>query len=156
MGFTLIELLVVISIIGILAAMSSATYSAYRERAYDAAVDSIIHDTIQALEAGKIDVQDTALAENFFWGWTDNTGTLQQWGGANIVPGLKLGKNIRVQFSHDGWCSEGNIGAWCEPGWACCQSDWVMVWHCKGKTAKSWARWNNGETWEWEWANWGC
>ena len=50
-GFTLIDLMIVIAIIGILAAIASPQFSAYRQRAYIAALESDEHSFANAQEA---------------------------------------------------------------------------------------------------------
>ena len=61
-GFTLIELLVVVAIIGILAAIAIPQFSAYREQAYCASIESDVKNTVTALEAAYAQNQDYTTA----------------------------------------------------------------------------------------------
>ncbi len=56
-GFTLIELLIVVAIIGILAAIAIPQFSAYREKAFNAASNSDIKNWKTGQEAYKADIQ---------------------------------------------------------------------------------------------------
>ncbi len=50
-GFTLIELLVVVSIVGVLGSVGVSAYSEYRERAYIAASETLLHSASVDLES---------------------------------------------------------------------------------------------------------
>ncbi|MBU5612568.1 type IV pilin protein [Geomonas azotofigens] len=56
-GFTLIELLIVVAIIGILAAIAIPQFSAYREKAFNAAANSDLKNWKTGQEAYYADVQ---------------------------------------------------------------------------------------------------
>jgi type IV pilus assembly protein PilA len=56
-GFTLIELMIVIAIIGILAAIAIPQFSAYRNRAFNAAALSDLKNAVTAQEAYFVDFQ---------------------------------------------------------------------------------------------------
>ena len=59
-GFTLIELMVVIAIIGILAAIAIPQFSAYRQRAFNAAAASDLRNAATAQEAYYVDNNEYA------------------------------------------------------------------------------------------------
>jgi type IV pilus assembly protein PilA len=56
-GFTLIELLIVVAIIGILAAIAIPQFSAYRQKAYNAAAQSDLKNFKTGMEAFYADNQ---------------------------------------------------------------------------------------------------
>jgi type IV pilus assembly protein PilA len=71
-GFTLIELLVVVAIIGILAAIAIPQFSAYREQAYCASLESDVKNTVTALEAEYAKSQDYTNLANPISSGTNN------------------------------------------------------------------------------------
>lgn len=84
-GFTLIELLIVIAIIGILATIALPQFNQYRNRAYDSAVKSDLHDLYLSCKA--------------YWGDTFSTNDCD----AAIVTGTSYGwvpsPNMTITFS---------------------------------------------------------
>ena len=91
-GFTLLELLVVIAIIGILVAMAVAAYSAYRNRAYEAAAIEYMRSWVAAQE----------VYWQTYGHYADADEQLAQGGlGINVVP-----RNIPYDFSIDSTSSE--------------------------------------------------
>ncbi len=56
-GFTLIELLIVVAIIGILAAIAIPQFSAYRQKAYNAAANSDLKNIKTGMESFMADNQ---------------------------------------------------------------------------------------------------
>jgi len=64
-GFTLIELLIVVAIIGILAAIAIPQFSAYREKAFNAASNSDLKNWKTGQEAYYADLQTYPVAYNY-------------------------------------------------------------------------------------------
>lgn len=152
-GFTLIELLYSTAIISILSAIAFQGFVLYKAQAYDAHTDSLLHDAQVSLTAGRSNFKHGVW--DFFWAWTDNTGTLQGWRVDEFLPGVKVTENTRLDANYDGFC-EAFAAQWCPGGGLCCMTDWAMARHCDGDTAVTWSRWNDGSTIKMEMANWGC
>ena len=72
-GFTLIELMIVVAIIGILAAIAIPQFTSYRQRGYNATMQSDIHNAATAQEAYFNDNQSYANGSPAF-------GVLSQYG----------------------------------------------------------------------------
>jgi len=91
-GFTLIELLVVLGIIGVLVGIAIPAYSAYRDRAYEAAAIEYMRSWVPA--------QEVYLQK--YGHYADADETLAQGGlGINFVPA-----NLPYDFSIDSTAAE--------------------------------------------------
>jgi len=84
-GFTLIELMIVIAIIGILAAIAIPQFTAYRQRGFNAAVQSDLRNAATAQEAYYTDgqVYTNTLNDLTSRGYTASSNVTITPGGAN-------------------------------------------------------------------------
>jgi len=84
-GFTLIELMIVIAIIGILAAIAIPQFTAYRQRGFNAAVQSDLRNAATAQEAYYTDgqVYTNTLDDLTSRGYTASSNVTITPGGAN-------------------------------------------------------------------------
>ncbi len=134
-GFTLIELLFVVAMIGVLYGISIQTFKTYKESAYNAVVDQTIRDISQALDVGKMDLDEMSDGGSFSV-FISQDGTFT--GDKQIVPALVASKNINAFVTL-------NLSCKIDYSSPSCLSKWISVSHCKGKKGKILTIYNDGK-----------
>lgn len=134
-GFTIIELLFVIVILSIFYGISIQTFKTYKESAYNAVVDQTIRDASQAIDIGKMDLDEISNGETFNV-FVSQEGILQ--GDKQILPAYVASKNTNVFVT---------VNLSCKVDYApiSCISKWISAFHCRGGKQKILTIFNNGE-----------
>lgn len=130
-GFTLIELMTAFVIIGILAALSMSSFTAYMARAGYGVAETAVRNGRTAIEAAfSSSTSDPAavplVAQSTPGGITNGAARA-------LLPGMQLPSRVKFEVSYDPACQV-----------AACEQQVVQARHCAGQEYVRWVRYGDG------------
>ena len=137
-GFTLIELIVSIAIVGVLTALSLASFKSFRESTYSVMLDHAIHNVRIGFETLAADADANNYNDIKYFINVANGGPVKQFGGPPWLPGYYHGAKMYLGSYIDFRCYNKTIAT--NP----CILQHISVTHCLTGKRKEWQSYSDG------------